>query len=166
MAEQENLVTDESSDEGDTNALFCGMAEVNTSDGDSEVSTSNSLSHDSENKFFELQNEFLACKITCSEVEKKTCFFEREARLLTQEKDKLYLEKWSLVFEHISKKKSLNEKVASLDKSLKEKIKELRNNESDRLNAISLKNFFQKEREVLHQNLLDRDLLIRKYQDA
>ncbi|KAI3666990.1 hypothetical protein L6452_42031 [Arctium lappa] len=38
MAEQENLVTDESSDE-ENNALFCGMAEVHSSDNESEMTS-------------------------------------------------------------------------------------------------------------------------------
>ncbi|KAI3746818.1 hypothetical protein L6452_09259 [Arctium lappa] len=111
MAEQEYLLTDESSDEGDNNALFCGMTKVNTSDGDSEVSTSDSSSNDFEKKLFELQNNFLSCKNTCLELEKKLAFFKRESRLLTQEKDKLYLEKKSLVSEHISEKNVLKEKI-------------------------------------------------------
>ncbi|KAI3692957.1 hypothetical protein L6452_32782 [Arctium lappa] len=134
MVEQDNLVIDESSDEGDTNALFCGMADFNSSEVESEL-------------------------------ENKLAFYEQETRLLTQEKDKLYDEKKSLVAEHISKKKYLKEKDALLDKALKSKIKELKD-KSDKLNVVSLKNFFQKEREVIHQDLLDRDLLTRKYQDA
>ncbi|KAI3692681.1 hypothetical protein L6452_32502 [Arctium lappa] len=135
MAEQQNLETDESSDEGDNNALFCGMTEVHSSDDKSEL-------------------------------DKKLSFFERETRLLTQEKDKLYLERKSLVSEHIVEKKGLKEKKFKLDQTLKDKVKELKNSESDRLNAISLKYFFQKEREVLHQDFFNRDLLIKRYEDA
>ncbi|KAI3665056.1 hypothetical protein L6452_43673 [Arctium lappa] len=166
MAEQQDLETDESSDEGDNNTLFCGMAEVHSSDNKSEVSTSNSYDSDSENKLLRLQNEFLAYKTMCSELEKKLAFFERETKLLTQEKDNLYQERKTLVSEHIGEKNGLKEKISKLEKTLKDKVKDLKNSESDRLNAISLKNFFQKEREVIHQDLFDRDLQIKRYQDA
>ncbi|KAI3758666.1 hypothetical protein L6452_06237 [Arctium lappa] len=165
MAEQENLVTDESSDE-ENNALFCGMAEVHSSDNESEVSTSNSCNSDFENKLLEIQNDLLAYKHTCSDLEKKLAFFERETRLLTEDKDKLYLQNKTLTSEHISTKRDFKDKITNLDRALKEKVKELKKCESDRLNAISLKNFFQKEREALHRDLFDRDLKIKRYQDA
>ncbi|KAI3667081.1 hypothetical protein L6452_42125 [Arctium lappa] len=142
------------------------MAEVHSSDDKSEVSTSSSYNSNSEIKLLEVQNGLLAYKSMCSEIEKKLAFFERETKLLTQEKDKLYLERKSLVSEHIVEKKGLKEKISKLDKALKDKVKELKKSESDRLNAISLKNFLQKEREVLHQDLFDRDILIKRYQDA
>ncbi|KAI3715213.1 hypothetical protein L6452_22185 [Arctium lappa] len=164
MVEQENLETDESSDEDNT--LFCGKAEVHFSDNESEVSTSNSCNSDFENKLFEIQIDLLAYKNTCSNLEKKIAFFERETRLLTKEKDKLYLENKTLTSEHTSIKKGFKEKISNLDKALKEKVKELKKCESDCLNAISLKNVFQKEREALHRDLFDRDLKIKKYQDA
>ncbi|KAI3770174.1 hypothetical protein L6452_01297 [Arctium lappa] len=120
MVEQENLVTDESSDEEDT-ALFCGMAEVHSSNNESEVSTSNSCNSDFENKLLEIQNDLLAYKNTCSDLEKKLSFFERETRLLIEEKDKLYLENKFLISEHISTKKGFKEKITNLDKALKDK---------------------------------------------
>ncbi|KAI3701962.1 hypothetical protein L6452_27482 [Arctium lappa] len=70
---------------------------------------------------------------------------------------------------HSSDNKSengLKEKISKLDKTLKDKVKELKNSESGRLNVVSLKKFFQKEREVLYQDLFDRDLQIKRYQDA
>ncbi|KAI3685588.1 hypothetical protein L6452_34837 [Arctium lappa] len=163
MAEQENLETDESSDED--NALFWGMVEVHSSDNESEVSTSNSCNSDFENKLLEIQNDLLAYKNTCSDFKKILAFFERETRLLTEE-DKLYLENKTLTSERTSIKKGFKEKISNLDKALKEKVKEIKKCESDCLNAIYLKNFFQKEREALHRDLFDRDLKIKKYQDA
>ncbi|KAI3758655.1 hypothetical protein L6452_06224 [Arctium lappa] len=112
MAEQENLVTDESSDE-ENNALFCGMAEVHSSGNESEVSTSNSWNSDFENKLLEIQNDLLASKNTCSDLEKKLAFFERENRLLTEEKNKLYLENKTLTSEHISTKRDFKRRSSS-----------------------------------------------------
>ncbi|KAI3729859.1 hypothetical protein L6452_18530 [Arctium lappa] len=142
MAEQENLVTDESSDE-ENNALFCGMAEVHSSDNESEVSTFNSCNSDFESKLLEIQNDLLAYKHTCSDLEKKLAFFERETRLLTEEKDKLYFQNKTLISEHISTKRDFNDKITNLDRALKEK-----------------------EREALHRDLFDKNLKIKRYQDA
>ena len=47
-----------------------------------------------------------------------------------------------------------------------DKTSEIRNILHEKSNAVSLTNFFQKEREFLHQHLLDRKLKIRKFQDA
>ncbi|KAI3718365.1 hypothetical protein L6452_19232 [Arctium lappa] len=126
MAEQENLVTDESSDEED-NTLFCGMAEVHSFDNENEESTSNSCNSNFENKLLEIQNDLLAYKNTCSDLQKKLAFFERETRLLTEEKDKLYLENKSLTSEHISTKRGFKEKISNLYKALKEKMANVRN---------------------------------------
>ncbi|KAI3715212.1 hypothetical protein L6452_22184 [Arctium lappa] len=98
--------------------------------------------------------------------EKKKKKKSKKKRTEDVEKDKLYLENKTLTSEHTSIKKGFKEKISNLDKALKEKVKELKKCESDHLNAISLKNFFQKEREALHRDLFDRDLKIKKYQDA
>jgi len=49
---------------------------------------------------------------------------------------------------------------------LKEKTSEIRDILHEKSNTVSLTNFFQKEREFLYQDLLDRELKIKKFQDA
>ncbi|KAI3692973.1 hypothetical protein L6452_32799 [Arctium lappa] len=118
--------------------------------------------------FYKKKAEYYTQKSLMAEQEnlKKLAFFEKETRLLAEEKDKLYIKNKTLISEHISTKRDFKDKITNLDRALNEKVKELKKCESDHLNAISLKNFFQKEREALHRDLFDRDLKIKRYQDA
>ena len=53
-----------------------------------------------------------------------------------------------------------------MEKSLKDKTSDIRKILHEKSNVVSLTKFFQNEREFLHQDLLDRELKIRKFQDA
>ena len=84
---------------------------------------------------------------------KKLAFYKRENNLLTKEKDKFYKE-YTCSFEIFKKERNtLNEKITFLEKSLKDKTSEIRSILHEKSNAVSLTNFFQKEREFLHQDL-------------
>ena len=162
MDEKDNLMTDESSEEEANRALFCGMASVDSSESDCEV------------LFISYLANLKACVINSTRVlpllildlEKQLAFYESETRLLTEENDKLFKEQTSLFESFRFEKKTLNEKIASLEKSLKDKTAEVRDIMHENSNDVSLTKFFKKEREFLHQDLLDRELKIRKFQDA
>ena len=62
--------------------------------------------------------------------------------------------------------KSSKEMLVKVEKDLKDKVNELKNLEHEKSNVVSVKEYFQKEREFLHQDILDRELKIRKFQDA
>jgi hypothetical protein len=116
--------------------------------------------------FSKLDQKLTSFDSAHSELLKKLVFYERENKLLTEEKDKFYQEYISSFDIFKKERNSLNEKITLLEKSLKDKISEIKNIQHEKSNAVSLTNFFQKEREFLHQDLLDRELKIRKFQDA
>jgi hypothetical protein len=178
MAQADDLVTDESSDEEPQKGLFaaeddsdddmlCGMAKIESDSSDTQASeVSTSLMSESNELYKEIVDNLKSCHTEYDELKEKLFFYEREVSILTEEKDRFFkmsekAQKDLLMVERTSK-----ERVAKLEKELKNKVTELKKLDHEKSNAVSVKKKFQKEREFLHQDLLDRELKIRKFQDA
>ena len=116
--------------------------------------------------YSKLNKNLCSFDTTHTDLVKKLAFYERDTKLLTEENDKFYKEYTSLYESHRKEKNSLNEKITFLEKSLKDKIAEVKSILHEKSNVVSLTNVFQREREFLHQDLLDIELKIRKFQDA
>ena len=179
LAQTSELVTDESSDEDvqkglfaleDSDAeddLFCGMAKIDSDPSDlniKEVSTS------SFSESIDLYNEIIdnldSCHSEHYKFKEKLFFCEKEISLLTEERDRFFKMFKEAQIDFVNLEKSSKEKVAKLEKELQNKVDELRKVEHEKCNVASVKDYFQKEREFLHQDILDRELKIRKFQDA
>jgi len=162
LAEKDDLQNDESSADEANNPSFYGMASIDSRESDQEVSTSYN-SYKVESMFSKLDRKLTSLDSMHSTLLKKLAFYERENILLTEEKDKFYKE-YTSSFEIFKKQRNtLNEKITLLEKSLKDKTSEIWNILHEKSNVVSLTNFFQKERQFLHQDLLHRELKIRKF---
>ncbi|KAJ9541899.1 hypothetical protein OSB04_028405 [Centaurea solstitialis] len=176
LAQTSELVTIESSrenephkglvafEEAGAETEFCGVANGDsdfTSSKTSEVSSyseMNELYSEIIENFDSHQEEFnyLKEKLTLCKIEKNTLTEERTRFFQMYEKTKE---------ERISLYNSSKEKIIQLEKTIKARDDEIKRLKNERTNVVSIKDFFQKETEFLHQDL-DRELKIMKFQDA
>ncbi|KAJ9547463.1 hypothetical protein OSB04_020006 [Centaurea solstitialis] len=176
VAQTSDLVTDESFEdeaqrglfaweESDTDdEIFCGMAKVDEEVSNvvtSEVSTQSFTSSD---LFKKISDSFDTFYLERNELKKKLSFYEKEIPLLTEEKSRFFKMFTEAQNKFVNLEKSSNEKLIKVEKKLEDKVYELRKVKHEMSNAVSIKEFFQKEREFLHQDILDRELKIRKFQ--
>ncbi|KAJ9546895.1 hypothetical protein OSB04_019438 [Centaurea solstitialis] len=180
LVQTSKLVTDESSEEdlqkgllaleGDSDTqeeIFCGMAKIDADYSDSnvfEVSTS----HSSESMFYTMRSLTILTLVTqiMKKLKEKLSFYEKEINLLTEEKDKISKMYKEAQSNFVSLERSFKERFAKVENDLQNKVNELRKLEHEKSNVVSVKEYFQKEREFLHQDILGREIKIRKFQDA
>ncbi|KAJ9557324.1 hypothetical protein OSB04_011938 [Centaurea solstitialis] len=99
-------------------------------------------------------------------LKRKLSFYEKEVPLLTEEKTRFFQMSTEAQNNLVNLDKSSKEKLLKVNKDLEDKVNELRKIKHEMTNVVSVKEFFQKEREFLHEDILDRELKIRKFQDA
>ncbi|KAJ9546881.1 hypothetical protein OSB04_019424 [Centaurea solstitialis] len=175
LAQTSELVTDESSEEdepqkglvafedSEEEIEFCGMAKgesegVNNKDPEVSCELKELYSEIVEN--IDLHQEEL------NNLKEKLSVCKKEMNTLTEERTRFFTMYEQTEANRIELYKSLKEKTTIFEKTLKEKNDEIKNLRNERTNALSVKEFFQTERESLHRDLFDKELKIRKFQDA
>ncbi|KAI3770591.1 hypothetical protein L6452_01730 [Arctium lappa] len=179
VAEMEDWLSDSTSNGEEEPTNLCGMAFTDDqSDGSSEdysekVNSPSTSESDLELDVIKLTDEFQILKQKLVEEKEKAKqmtkdlnFYKREKDLLESEKRDIFVEKSDLEKAQKQKEKSFSEKFKELEKVLKVKEEEVKKSEYERLNSVALTNFFQKEREILHQSLERKELQIKSYLDA
>ncbi|KAJ9552812.1 hypothetical protein OSB04_016857 [Centaurea solstitialis] len=154
------LVTDESSEEdepqkgliafedSEEETEFCGMAK-----GESEgVNKDPEVSSELKELYSEIVENIDLHQEELNNLKEKLSVCKKEMNTLTEERTRFFT-----MYEQAEANR------IELYKKKNDEIKNLRN---ERTNALSVKEFFQTERESLHRDLFDRELKIRKFQDA
>ncbi|KAJ9562008.1 hypothetical protein OSB04_007168 [Centaurea solstitialis] len=169
------LVTDESSEEDEPQkglvafevtkdeTEFCGMA---TSDSDSVNSKNSEVSSELEELYFEIVENIDSHQEEFNCLKEKLSMCEKEMNILTEERTRFFNMYEQAEANRIDLYKSLKDKTITFEKTLNAKDDEIKSLKNEKTNALFVKEFFQTEREFLHRDLFDRELRIRKYQDA
>ncbi|KAJ9566532.1 hypothetical protein OSB04_002498 [Centaurea solstitialis] len=175
LAQTSELVTDESSEEdepqkglvafedSEDETELCGMAR---SDSDSVNSKNSVVSSELKELYFEIVENIDSQQEEFNCLEEKLSMCEKEMNILTEERTRFFNMYEQAEANRIELYKSLKAKTITLEKTLKEKDDGIKGLKNERTNALSVKEFFQTEREFLHRDLFDRELKIRKFQDA
>ncbi|KAJ9542267.1 hypothetical protein OSB04_028773 [Centaurea solstitialis] len=163
LAQTSELVTNESSEEdepqkrlvafedSEDETEFYGMAK-----GESELVN---------NKDPEIVENIDSHQEEFNSLKEKLSVCEKEMNTLTEERSRFFTMYEQTEANRIELYKSLKEKTIIFEKTLKEKNDEIKSLRNERTNALSIKEFFQTEREFLHRDLFDRELKIRRFQD-
>ncbi|KAJ9544869.1 hypothetical protein OSB04_024576 [Centaurea solstitialis] len=175
LAQTSELGTDESSEEdepqkglvdfedSEDETKFCGMAK-----GESDLVNNKNpkVSSELEKLYSEIVENIDSHQEEFNSLKEKLSICEKEMNTLTEERSRFFTMYEQTEANRIELYKRLKEKTIIFEKSLKEKDDEIKRLKNERTNALSVKEFFQTEREFLHRDLFDRELKIRKFQDA
>ncbi|KAJ9538939.1 hypothetical protein OSB04_031672 [Centaurea solstitialis] len=175
LAQTSELVTDESSEEdepqkglvafedSEDETELCGMAK-----GDFELVNNKDpeVSSELEKFYSKIVENIDSHQEEFNNLKEKLSVCEKEMNTLTEERSRFFTMYEQTEANRIELYKSLKEKTIIFEKTLKEKNDEIKSLRNERTNALSVKEFFQTEREFLHRDLFDRELKIRKFQDA
>ncbi|KAJ9562027.1 hypothetical protein OSB04_007187 [Centaurea solstitialis] len=144
---------------------FCGMA-----NGDSESSISKtpevSIFPESDIFYLEIINNLDSCQSDYNCLKDKLSLCNKEIETLTEERNRFFKMSQKAEQDLLICERSSKERINKLEKEISEHKLELKELHHEKSNAISLKNFFQKEREFLHQDLLYRAMKIKNFRNA
>ncbi|KAJ9544736.1 hypothetical protein OSB04_024443 [Centaurea solstitialis] len=161
LANSGELLTDPSSEDEE----LCGMA-----NGDSESSIPKnsevSISSKSDIFYLEIINNLDSCQSDYNCLKDKVFLSNKEVETLIEKRNRFFKMSQKAEQDLLICERSSKERISKLEKVISEQKSELKELHHDKSNVVSLKNFFQKEREFLHQDLLDRAMKIKNFRDA
>ncbi|KAJ9546486.1 LOW QUALITY PROTEIN: hypothetical protein OSB04_019029 [Centaurea solstitialis] len=175
LAQTSELVTDESSEEdepqkglvafedSEAETELCGMVK-----GESDLVNNKNpeVSSELEKLYSEIVENIDSHEEEFNSLKERLSICEKEMNTLTEERSRFFIMYEQTEANRIELYKSLKEKTIIFEKTLKAKDDEIKRLKNERTNALSVKEFFQIEREFLNRDLFDRELKIRKFQDA